>query len=226
MMRFLLLSLLLLSVSIANARDGVPSCMEIGAQAGMTLSRVRFNPSVQQAFLPGLIMGARWKYVEERHFGLIAELNLSQHGWKERYDADEGDFSYTRRFTYVEIPMMTHVFFGSDRVRGFFNAGPQVGFMIGERTTANFDVESIPSDYPADRRVEQLTLPVKSKVDYGIVAGVGVELNVARRHAVVLEGRFYYGLRDVFANHNTDAFAASSTLAIAVTLGYSFALTH
>ena len=224
MRRLLFVLLIAVQAALGVAQERIASRMTIGAHGGMTMSRVQFNPSVQQAFLPGMIIGVHWRYVEEKHFGLIAELNLAQHGWKERYDDDDGDLRYNRRFTYLELPIMTHIYFGSERARGFFNLGPQVGFMIGKSTSANFDCENLPDDYPANRQVAQLTLPVKRKVDYGITAGIGLEVNVASRHAVSLEGRFYYGLRDVFANRKSDVFAASSSLSIAVTLGYSFAL--
>ena len=54
--------------------------------------------------------------------------------------------------------------------------------------------------------MEQFTLPVERKFDYGISAGLGMEVNVAPKHAINLEGRFYYGLNDVFSNRKSDPF--------------------
>ena len=48
-----------------------------------------------------------------------------------------------------------------------------------------------------------------------------MEINIAPRHALNLEGRFYYGLNDVFRNHKIDPFQGSSSMSIMVTLGYN-----
>jgi hypothetical protein len=41
---------------------------------------------------------------------------------------------------------------------------------------------------------------------------------------LLLEGRFYYGLTDVFPNHKTDIFAGSNSMTVSVTLGYFYRL--
>ncbi len=199
--------------------------ISLGGKAGATLSRMQFNPSVPQRFLPGMMFGGTFRYIEERHFGLILELNVEQRGWKELYE--DTDFHYQRRFTYVQLPMLTHIFFGNNRMKGFFNAGPELGYMIAHSTSANFDyahfadIEGFPT---ANRHNEQLNLDINSRFDYGISAGLGMEVNMAPRHSIALEGRFYYGLRDVFSNHKKDPFSGSSGMSIMVTLGYFYQL--
>ena len=137
------------------------------------------------------------------------------------------DFQYQRRFTYVQLPMLTHIFFGNNRMKGFFNAGPELGYMIAHSTSANFDyahfadIEGFPT---ANRHNEQLNLDINSRFDYGISAGLGMELSMTPRHSFSLEGRFYYGLRDVFSNHKKDPFSGSSGMSIMVTLGYFYQL--
>ena len=49
-----------------------------------------------------------------------------------------------------------------------------------------------------------------------------MELNLNAKHSLLLEGRFYYGLTDVFANHKTDVFSSSNSMTISVTLGYFY----
>ena len=213
----------MLAVAVAQAQTHYESRVDIGGHAGVTLSRTNFHPSVPQSMVLGFMAGGSIRYTEEKHFGLIGEVNIEQRGWKEKYD--EGGFSYNRRFTYIQIPMMTHIFFGSQKFRAFFNAGPEIGFMIGEKTTANFDyhnpssVEGYPMTY---RECSQLDMPVKYKLDYGICAGLGVEVQASHRHSLTLEGRFYYGLHDVFTNHKSDVFSASNAMSIEVTLGYRY----
>lgn len=197
--------------------------VSIGAKGGMSLSRINFQSSVPQKMIGGAVIGATVRYIEENHFGLIAELNFEQRGWNEDFEPMKG-YTFKRQFSYIQIPLLTHIYFGSERARFFFNAGPELGVMIGEKTTSNFDyenasdIEEFQDNY---RKIEQYTLPVKRKFDYGISAGLGMEVSFSSKHALNLEGRFYYGLSDVFSNHKTDPFSGSSSMSIMVTLGYN-----
>lgn len=206
------------------AQDFSNHNISVGAKGGMTLSRVNFQPSVPQSMISGMILGASVRYIEEKHFGLIAELNLEQRGWKENFKPLEG-YSYKRQFTYLQLPLLTHIYFGSDKARFFFNAGPEIGIMIGSKTSSNFnyeDVDNMEDIASTYRKVEQLSMPIDHKFDYGISAGLGMEVNITPKHAINLEGRFYYGLNDAFNNHKTDPFQGSSSMSIMITLGYNY----
>lgn len=196
--------------------------VHVGAHAGASLSQQSFYPSVKESMLPGMMFGFSFRYAEERHVGLIAELNIEQRGWKENFDG--APFEFQRRLTYIELPLMTHIFFGSRTVKGFFNLGPEVGYMIGNKATSNFPLSDLPDvkDFPANRRYEQMTMDVKNRFDYGITAGAGVEFIIARRHSILLEGRYYYGLGNIFPSSKKDTFSASRGSSIQITLGYMF----
>ena len=197
----------------------------VGGKAGMTLSRTNFNPSVQQSMLPGITAGAMFRYIEEKNFGLIAEFNLVQRGWKEAFD--DSDLSYNHRFTYLELPILTHIFFGNNRVKGFFNLGPELGVMIADGASSNFDYHNAATmEYFVQntRHIEQMTMKVKNRLDYGICAGAGMEVNLNTKQSLLLEGRFYYGLTDAFPSHKTDIFSSSNSMTISVTLGYFYRL--
>ncbi len=224
MMRSLLLALALAATLFtASAQTHYEGNIAVGAKGGVTLSRLKFSPSVPQSMLPGFMAGVTFRYIEEKHFGVIAELNLEQRGWKEKFDGL--NYAYQRRLTYLQLPMLTHIFFGNNKVRGFFNAGPEIGLLIGTGTKANFDyanVELIEGFPTENRETDQYKLDVKNKFDYGISAGLGLEVIGRNKHSFTLEGRFYYGLRDVFSNHSTDPFSSSSSMSIMVTLGYYY----
>lgn len=198
--------------------------LAIGAKAGATLSRMSFSPEVHQKFTQGMTMGVAARYTEEKYFGLIAEINFTQRGWDEDFAHDEApQFSYTRTLNYVSIPLMTHIYFGSQKVRGFFNLGPEVSFMLSNKITANFDYENYKSipDFPQGYRTnEQLNMPVDRTFDYGIAGGAGIEFIVKRKHSFLLEGRYYFGLGNIFKDSKRDFFAASRNQSIEVTLKY------
>lgn len=223
-----LLAILTVAISLAaSAQRTYSPKLWIGADGGMTMSKMEFSPSVKQTMLRGEKISFKLRYAEEKIFGLIGELTLEQRGWKEDYGDDNDKFNYQRKFTYVTVPVMTHIFFGSSRFKGFVNLGPSISFMIGDKISSNFDyknpgsVEGFPSRY---RRTEQMSMDVKNKFDYGIAAGAGIELFVGkdRKHSVSLEGRYYYGLGSIFPSHKSDTFTASRGSAITVSLGYWF----
>lgn len=201
----------------------------IGGKAGATLSRTSFTPSVKQGWLTGATAGIAARYTEERIFGLVAELNIRQCGWKESFDDKEDPiaaslFAYNRRLTYIQLPVMTHIYFGR-RVKGFFNLGPSVGYMIGESVSSNFDyrnpqqVENFPH---RNRTTEQMAMDIANRFDYGIVGGAGVEFAVRRRHSLLLEGRYYFGIGNIFKSAKKDFFSASRGMSIEITLSYLF----
>lgn len=224
-MRHFALILALLTTLLATAQVHYQGTIAVGGKAGATFSRVNFNPSVEQTMLPGMTAGVMFRYIEEKNFGLIAELNMTQRGWKEVFK--DADYKYNHQFTYLELPIMTHIFFGNQRVKGFFNLGPEINVMLGDGIKSNFAYQDAAGmDYFINdpRHIEQMTMKVKNRLDYGICAGAGMELNLNHKHSVLLEGRFYYGLTDVFPNHKTDTFSGSNSMTIMVTLGYFYRL--
>ena len=224
-MRFITFALFVLTVITATAQTHYEGSISVGCKAGATLSRVNFNPSVQQVMQPGMTAGVMFRYIEEKNFGLIAELNMTQRGWKENFE--ESNYNYSHRFTYIELPIMTHIFFGNQRVKGFFNLGPELNVMIGNGISSDFDYQNAADlDYfiQDTRHIEQMTLDISNKFDYGICAGAGMEINLNPKHSLLIEGRFYYGLTDVFPNHKTDIFSSSNSMTINLTLGYFYRL--
>ena len=198
--------------------------VHVGVHGGMSMSRTSFYPSVKEQMLNGFQAGVSFRYAEERHVGLLAELNLTQRGWKE--DLRETSLEYHRRLTYIELPVMTHIFFGSRVVKGFFNLGPQIGYMISDGITANFDYSNIGSvaQWPENHRTEQLDMKISRRFDYGITAGLGGEFYLNPRHSVNIEARFYYGLGNIFPAKVSDTFSASRCMNLELTLGYWFRL--
>ena len=224
-MRWFAFILTAFAALLASAQTHYEGTIAVGGKAGATLSRVNFNPTVEQVMLPGMTAGVMFRYIEEKNFGLIAELNFTQRGWKEKFE--ESDYQYSHNFTYLELPIMTHIFFGNQRVKGFINLGPEIEVMLGNRISSNFSYQDAAEDeyfINDNRHIEQLSMKVSNKLDYGICAGAGMELNLNSKHSLLLEGRFYYGLTDVFPNHKTDVFSSSNSMTISVTLGYFYRL--
>ncbi len=215
-------SMLSLGCVAGMAQAHYNSKVSIGGKAGVTMSKMSFTPSTKQKMVMGKMAGISVKYWEERNFGLIVELNYEQRGWAE--DFKEYPFSFERRLDYIQLPLLTNIFFGGRHVNGFFNLGPEFGYMIGSSYKANFDVHNIANipDFPTDRVTEQMTLEPTKKFDYGISAGAGIEFIIKRRHRINLEGRYYFGIGNIFLDDRKDTFSASRGMSIMITLGYTY----
>ena len=191
----------------------------IGASGGIGFSRVSFGPyKVKETMLLGLNGGVTARWITEKNLGLQLEINLKQQGWSEDFSLIE-DFPinnpfYTRRMTYVDIPLLTHIYFGSEKVRFFVNLGPQIGFFLQESTDENLHGEYIP-----DKPYEQHTLPVEKKIEWGLGGGPGLEFRSGIGF-FLLEGRYYYGLSDFYSTRRSDAFSKASSQLISVKLTY------
>ena len=222
MKKTLLFLCLLIGAFAMKAQTHYSANICLGVKGGIDLSRVFFSPNVKQGWPVNPTFGVGVRYIEENHFGLIAEVNWIRRGWKDNFEGLP--FRYQRNLDYIEVPVLAHIYFGS-RARFFVNAGPQIGFRIGESMSANFDPYNtweIP-DFPnVNRRNDQFTEPVTQKIDYGVSAGLGAEFNINARNIVALEARYYFGLGNIFSAKPQDPFRASNSMYIAITAGYWF----
>ncbi len=230
-MRFAPFCRRLLAVMAMSSAIAAPTLAEthyrphvyVGAHGGVALSRMSFSPSVPQAWNMGTLIGAHIRYAEERLVGVMAEINFVQRGWKETFE-DTPELQYTRTLNYIAVPILTHIRFGSPRVKCFFNLGPEFSFMIGNSISANFDYVNPGTLLPSTRRFHQMSMDIKNRFDYGITAGLGGEFYINPRNSVSLEARFYYGLGNIFPSAKADEFSASRTMSLGITAGYNFRL--
>lgn len=216
----LILAAAIFSVLPIVAQTHYEAQMSLGVHGGVNLPQVMFSPSIRQKFLPGVNAGINFRYTEEKHFGFIVEANFEQRGWAENFDGEP--FSYSRTINYVQIPFMSHIYFGR-RHKFFINLGPSVSFKIGDSVKSNFDygnVGSIP-DFPVHTS-QQYGYPTKGAVDFGISGGLGGEIGLTRRHSIYLEARYYFGIANVLPAGRTDHFKSSNPMALSITLGYWF----
>ena len=84
LLRYILFVIAVVSLQsgLAQRSDYQPE-FTVGVKGGTTLSRVSFTPTVTQSLLLGYTGGVSVRYIEEKFFGLIAEINFTQCGWNE-----------------------------------------------------------------------------------------------------------------------------------------------
>ena len=177
----------------------------IGIGGGAYASSVDFVPSIPQNQKIDFFGGVSAKYITQNHLGLIIEANYSRRGWEEEYDA-ESDFSYSRTLNYIEVPFMTHIYFGN-KTRFIINAGPQISFLLNDlqemSAALSEDIEERRAlDPGAPIGVQYGSYEQLSRFDYGIVGGVGMEVQTGIGN-FDLEGRYYFGLGNVFESRRS-----------------------
>ena len=187
-----------------------------GVNGGLTFSKVSFNSriNIPQESLQQYSGGITVRFISEKNFGLQAELNYSQRGWKELTDTVYVN-KYSRSLSYLELPFMTHIYFGLGKnVRLIFNLGPQFGYYIGEK-----ELEREIND--TERETFYFDMKVQKSFEYGLKGAMGLEFRT-KAGSIILDGRYYFGLSDMFNNTRADFFQASPNKVMGVNLTYLF----
>lgn len=96
LLRYILFVIAVVSLQsgLAQRSDYQPE-FTVGVKGGTTLSRVSFTPTVTQSLLLGYTGGVSVRYIEEKFFGLIAEINFTQCGWNETFEEDPYTYTHT-----------------------------------------------------------------------------------------------------------------------------------
>ena len=182
---------------------------------------------------------------------VTGELNFAQIGWIEDI-LDKSDkpvplhtdpsqnLYYRRKMTYVQVPLLARLGWGRERngFQAFVHLGPQIGFFLNDKTESNFDVHDPAFDpaikdgkYGKDYKyanirsshiVAQDSMAVENKLDYGIAVGAGLEFSNRHFGHFMIEGRYYYGLGNIYGNTKRDYFSRSNFGNIVVKCTYLF----
>lgn len=227
MIRKILTILAVLSLSVYNIAaqsDKFKPEWNIGVGGGPTFSSLDFQGfygqgNVSTKNYTQFHGGVAIRYIAERNVGVIAELNYSQQGWKGEYK-DQPQFEHSHRLTYLELPVLTHIYFGSNKVRFIANLGPKIQFLLSEKEYINDALANSLVNNEDGLVTLQYNRKAERKFDYGITAGLGMELRTGVGN-FMLEGRYYFGLGDIYDNKkNADNFSRSANRVISVKLTY------
>lgn len=183
----------------------------IGTNQGVAMmTTVGFNPAVSQNFDVRYNGGFTFRYIGQKYFGVIAELNYTQRGWSSTSPIT-GEI-YNRRLDYLEVPFLAHIYFGKNKFRFFINLGPKIRLLVNDAATAPFSVNP---------GIEQ-TKEIENIFDYGICGGLGIEVPTPKAGNFILEARYDYGLGNIFKNNKGEDFSLSNNQAITISVAYLF----
>lgn len=154
-------------------------------------------------------------------FGLVEVLhmqNRAEYSQKIPQQKEEGDFFF--KIDYWQIPLMAKYSLSRENNGAYVTAGPGIGFMTQSKVDV-INVEAV--EKKEDHEIEDLT----NDVDITLGFGVGWRHNLTDKNSFFVEGRYSYGLTDVFyPGEVTDVLSITDkrvkSRGLLVLLGYSF----
>ena len=211
----------------------------IGVGGGYALNSINFQPKVTQKMHGGYSIGMTGRYTCEKYFTMLCaiqmEANITQLGWTEKIETLNGksvinaetgiEEKYQRHQTYLQIPIFAHLSWGKENkgVNAFINLGPQIGISLNEKTDKNYTTPNISGnsdEIRASSVIAQENMPIENKFDYGIIVGGGIEVHINHVGRFDIEGRYYYGLGNIYGDSKKDYFGTSNNNTIFVKLTY------
>ena len=236
--------LLVPSLLFSQFRRNFEQEVDLGISGGADFSKISFlhNDRLRmgqignQSFTPNYRMGVVCRYISQNHFGLQIETNYVKAGWKESYVDDSGSWYVynsesqmmedvyglilSRDISYIEVPLLAHIYFGKRKVRFFVNLGPVVNFIVGYGDlktggkNENMSHVVLKSDDPRISDDYQ-------KVGYGVNGGLGLNFILGKMH-MIIEGRYMYGFSDLYDNNKADVFQRSNNQLFNLTMSLMF----
>ncbi|MBR5326303.1 MAG: PorT family protein [Prevotella sp.] len=249
MRKILVVIFVLCSVAVSAQVGEFRKDFAVGVNGGYVLSNVDFVPKVPQGYQGGMTGGLTLRYTCEKYFksicAVVAEVNYAQIGWKEDildmkdqpvplHTDPSQTLRYSRKINYLQVPVLARLGWGRERngFQAFFQLGPQIGVYLNDEIDANFDARQ-PAFNPMSKEYQytnkrashvmaQDTMAIENKFDYGIAAGLGLEFSNRHVGHFLLEGRYYYGLGNIYGNTKRDYFGRSNFGNIVVKFTYLF----
>lgn len=223
MRRYLLFFVVFIFCSlVSKGQTRIPREIHVGFIGGANLSEYTFQPKVSQRFNTGYTGGVAVRYIEETLFGLQAEFLLTQRYFRDDYREKYPELEFKRELLYLEIPVMAHVYFKvGDHHEVAFDAGPKIGWFLSDKVGGNLpdDFGQAGSQYPEWDVIAHHSKPLgERKLDYGIQAGLGYEFKFNRKVSMQLQGRYYYGLANLWADTKADEFQISNNQSIQIVM--------
>ena len=126
---------------------------------------------------------------------------------------DQPEYKYSRTINYLELPILTHIYFGNKNFRFFINLGPKIGYALGEKTDENLNGAS------PNTENTQHDMAIEKKFDWGLCGGPGIEIRTGIG-SFLLEGRYYYALGDIFNSRQEDYFSKSASQVFSAKISY------
>ncbi|WP_082795683.1 porin family protein [Flammeovirga sp. SJP92] len=206
-----IISVLLLSTSTFAQKNILkPARISAGIKGGYYSTSIGFFPAISTLPQTTPSFGVVAKYHGEKYFGAQLEVNYNGIGWTEVNRFDITQEIYTRKFEYVQIPFLTHIYIGKKNLQFFITLGPQLDILLNESKEIITDINDQSYDY-YEKPVNPFTVSV--------AGGAGLNLITKFGHFQI-EGRFAASMMDVLENERRTSTERSSSVLGGVSFSY------
>ena len=183
--------------------------LKLGVKGGLNLSNLYVNDVQDEKMKTGFNLGLFAKIPVTHGFSVQPELLYSSKGSRITYDNLIGSGEYRFNLNYVEVPLLGVI----NLARNFnLHAGGYVSYL----TSAN--VKRI-NNNGTNNEVASFNEDNFNRVDYGLIGGLGVDVE-----NFTIGARYNYGLREVGKSGNvaTQALSDSKNSVISLYVGFGF----
>lgn len=197
-------------------------------RVGTTFSTIAFSDLIEEDLETGnnkqsaigFIAGAEVGFGISDMFSIQTGLNFTQKGT----EYELGGVTSTITTNYLEIPLLARVHFGSDKIKGYVNAGPSLGLGLNGKVKAEGFGVSFEEDITfGDGDGEDDFF--ENSIDLGLQFGAGIGYLLGPGQ-IVLDLRYGLGLSNLF--ETPDGFDRSdfksTNNVFAISLGYAIPL--
>lgn len=180
-------------------------------KVGISIANVASDPKNDDAKSKiGLQLGVAAEIGITDMFAVQPELLFIQKGTK----SESSDFGISAKssttLSYLEIPVLAKVKFGSDAAKFYAIAGPSIGIAVSGKNKVEAFGVSDSEDIEFGSEAGQI-----KRTDFGLQFGAGVNIK-----NFVIDVRYGLGL----SNLSNDSSVSAKNRAIGITVGYAFPL--
>lgn len=212
----LILIFLIFVTGIYNNSSAQYSQWNLGLEGGPSYTSTVGNDAVDLDTKPnfGFIAGIFGQYNFNSNYSLKLAANYQQKGSKleiSQQDIKGNDYVLDGKLKleYITIPLLFRGNFGSTGVKFFANAGPYLGILMTNKTTIDANTQ-----YNEPGRTVDNTDSTKS-TDFGVTAGIGLQIPIATKSALTFEIRDDIGLTNI-SDYTSDGSTKTNSLSFIV----------
>jgi cellobiose-specific phosphotransferase system component IIB len=201
-----ILAMLLLvtgSLTLLHAQVG------LGLRGGINLAKAEIevaNVSIDNDYNLGITAALFAEIGVTDIFAIQPELSFIQKGLKNTIE-DDGKYELKLFINYLEVPVLTKWMFGTEMVKAHLLLGPTVGYALD-------GFEKI------DGEKEDLDLDEMNRVDFGAMAGVGVDFAI-NGGSLFIDARYGLGISNMYKDEDAKN-ATWKTRGINIGVGYIY----
>lgn len=181
--------------------------LTFGFKTGVGLSKFNEKISNEIRYKPGFSFGNFLNIRIYKKLSIQAELNFEQKGQIRKaiitYTSIESidgiatlNLKTKNKLDYITFPVLIKIRFGN-KIKAFVNTGPYLAFLLCENTYINSE--------PASRQLIVIDNREEFKnSEIGLIGGGGIQIPLKENLYLLIDGRYNYGLTDIYVNDNIE----------------------